>query len=170
MEKRPRLRPEPNQTDEIIELAGWVLIVILWGLTLYSYTTLPDKIPTHFNMAGQADKWSSRNAFFVLPVVGTVVFIGLTILNRYPYLFNYPVTITNENALAQYTNATKMMRWLKLSLGMLWCIINRFTYSISKENSNRFNYWLLSIPLLMVLIPTVYFTRKSIKMDKKAEL
>ncbi|HTS44925.1 MAG TPA: DUF1648 domain-containing protein [Puia sp.] len=170
MGKRPRLRPEPNQTDEIIELSGWIFVVILWGLSLYSYSTLPDRIPTHFDVVGMPDKWGSRNAFFVLPVVGTVVFIGLTILNRYPYLFNYPVTITNENALAQYTNATKMMRWLKLSLGLLWCLINRFTYSISEGKANRFNYWLLSIPVLMILIPTIYFTTKSIKMDKKTEL
>jgi uncharacterized membrane protein len=167
MSERPRLKIELNQTDEIVELAGWLLIVILWGMSLYSYANLPDKIPTHFNFAGQPDKWGSRNTFFLLPVVGTLVFTGLTVLNKYPHVFNYPVKITNENALSQYTNATRMLRWLKLSLAIIWCLINLITYSVAKEKINRFSFGLLPIPLVLILVPTVYFTVKAKRMNKK---
>jgi hypothetical protein len=51
----------------------------------------------------------------------------MTILNRYPYLFNYPIAINSENALRQYTNSTRMIRYLKLSVVTIFTLIVLFT-------------------------------------------
>ena len=56
----------------------------------------------------------------MLPIISTLLFIGLTTLNKYPYMFNYPSQITKENSVHQYTNATRMMRVLKLVIVLLF--------------------------------------------------
>jgi len=74
---------------------------------------LPDTVPTHFNLKGEIDGYGSKYTLLYPVVVSLVLYIGLTILNRYPNAFNYAVEITGENAQIQYRLATRLVRWLK---------------------------------------------------------
>jgi uncharacterized membrane protein len=114
MEKRPRLKLERSTADKLIEIGGWLLISVVWGFTLSNYPNLPETIPTHYNGAGQADGFGGKATILTLPLIATVLFGGLTFLNKFPHIFNYPTIITQHNALRQYTNATRMIRYLKL--------------------------------------------------------
>ncbi len=114
--ERPKTTPIPTSTDKLVEALGWLILLVLWGWTINHYSALPETIPTHFNAAGEADGFGSKASIIGLPVIASLLFIGLTVLNRYPQSFNYPTTITKDNALRQYTLATRMLRYLKLVL------------------------------------------------------
>lgn len=47
----------------------WVLLMISLPMAFawYVYPTLPDSIPTHFNMKGEADHWGDRSSIFLGP-------------------------------------------------------------------------------------------------------
>lgn len=47
----------------------------------------------------------------MLPVTSAILFPGMSLVNRAPHIFNYPVRITSENALIQYTNAPRLIRY-----------------------------------------------------------
>ena len=130
MNKRPQIKLQLNQTDKILEIVGWVSVVGIWALTLTNYSILPEIIPIHFNGAGKADGFGNKTHIFVLPIISTLLFIGLTILNKHPHIFNYPSQITKENAVDQYTNATRMIRVLKLVIVVLFGLI------VLRNNSN----------------------------------
>ena len=68
-------------------------------MTVANYFELPEIIPTHYNEAGEADSYGDKLNILALPIISTLLFIGLTILNKRPHLFNYPSEITKENAL-----------------------------------------------------------------------
>jgi uncharacterized membrane protein len=119
MNKRPRIKLQLNQTDKVLEIIGWISVFGIWALPLINYFDLPEIIPIHFNGAGKADRFGNKTHIFVLPIISTLLFIGLTILNKRPHVFNYPGQITKENAVHQYTYATRMMRVLKLVI-VLW--------------------------------------------------
>ena len=123
MNKRPKIKLQLNQTDKILEVLGWVSVVGIWALTLTNYSILPEIIPIHFNGAGKADGFGNKTHIFILPIISTLLFIGLTTLNKHPHMFNYPSQITKENAVHQYTNATRMMRVLKLVIVVLFGLI-----------------------------------------------
>src|ERR1700709_1777748 len=107
MEKRPHLNIELTFADNVMEFVGWMLLIALWVLVGVTYFNLPPNIPTHFNASGRVNGYGNRITFILLPILGTVLYVGMTVLNKYPWIFNY-INYTYDNALQQYTYATKM--------------------------------------------------------------
>ena len=68
-----------NNKGKLILTSVVILIPILIGLILWD--KLPDKLPTHWNAAGEIDGWSSKAfAVFGLPAIllGLVIAGGIT--------------------------------------------------------------------------------------------
>lgn len=163
MNKRPQIKLQLNQTDKILEVLGWVSVVGIWALTLTNYSILPEIIPIHFNGAGKADGFGNKTQIFVLPIISTLLFIGLTTLNKHPHMFNYPSQITKENAVHQYTNATRMMRVLKLVIVVLFGLIVFRKIQIVNGHADGLGTWFLPLTMGMIFIPMLYFLIKSLK-------
>lgn len=121
-EQRPKIELEQTPADRILEGVAAAGLIVLWVLPAAYYNDLPDTIATHFNAAGEADGYGPRITLWLLPLIGLGLYIGLTLVNRYPRIFNYPVKITPENAERQYQLATRLIRMLKT--GIMWL----FTY------------------------------------------
>ncbi|MBK8980823.1 MAG: DUF1648 domain-containing protein [Ignavibacteria bacterium] len=165
MEERPKIKIELSISDKIFELLGWLSIIAIWSLTVLNYTNLPDIIPTHYNEAGQADGFGDKKSILTLPVVATIIFAGLTILNKYPHIFNYLTKITMNNALKQYTNATRMIRFLKLIIVNIFGLIAFKTIQYASGQTEGLGIWFLPIVSGLILIPLIYFIIKSLKTE-----
>jgi hypothetical protein len=50
--------------------AGILLGALLFAVLLFRYPGLPDRLPLHYDAAGQVDRIGSRGEAFVLPVIG----------------------------------------------------------------------------------------------------
>jgi len=147
----------------MLEIAGWMLLFVLWYLTLHSFSNLPSTIPTHFDFAGKADDFGSKATIFLLPIIGTVLFVGLTVLNRFPHIFNFPTKITEENALRQYTLATKMLRFLKTAILLIFSFIVHKIYSAASGKSDGMGYWFMPLLLGLIFVPIIYYIIKMFK-------
>ncbi|MEH6514184.1 DUF1648 domain-containing protein [Maribacter arcticus] len=162
---RPKVKLDLTNTDKVIEFTGLTLLIGIWILAILSFSDLPESIPTHFNGAGEADGFGERTNIFVLPIIGTILFIGLTLLNKNPHIFNYPKTITNENALHQYSNATRMIRVLKLIIIFVFGLILVRTLQNTNGNADGIGTWFLPLTIGLFIIPTLYFLIKSMKIN-----
>tara|TARA_R110000737_G_scaffold127980_1_gene160584 strand:+ start:88 stop:594 length:507 start_codon:yes stop_codon:yes gene_type:complete len=162
---RPKVKLDLTNTDKVIEFTGLTLLIGIWILAILSFSDLPESIPTHFNGAGEADGFGERTNIFVLPIIGTITFIGLTLLNKNPHIFNYPKTITNENALNQYSNAMRMIRVLKLIFVFVFGLILVRTLQNTNGNADGIGTWFLPLTIGLFVIPTLYFLIKSMKIN-----
>ena len=163
---RPKIKLIPTTADKLVDILGWIILLALWALTITNYSSLPDTIPTHFNAAGEADGFGSKVTILSLPVIATLLFIGLTVLNRYPHIFNYPTSITQDNALRQYTLATRMLRYLKLVLVLVFGGIELMTIQHATGKAAGLGVWFLPLTLVLVFIPLIYFVVKSVQANK----
>ena len=164
METRPKLILDLSPTDKLIEIAGWTTLAILWLFTLIIYGNLPEIIPTHFDASGQTNDQGPKMTIMFLPVIVTLAFLGLTVLNQYPHIFNYPTNITSNNASRQYQNATSMIRILKLILPLVGCFIILMISLTVAGKAEGLRVLLLPLVLGLVLIPVTYFIVKAIKL------
>ncbi len=156
-EKRPKIKPELTSIDKMVELAGLFLLSGFWVLVLSGYSDLPATIPTHFNAKGVADGFGAKSSVFALPVVASIFYVGMTILNFFPQVFNFPTKITPENALRQYTHATRMIRWLKLGLLLVFGAIALQTMQVATGKAQGLGGWFLPVTLLVVFAPLLFF-------------
>ena len=161
--ERPKITLIPSTADKLVELLGWLILLTLWGWTFTHYSALPDTIPTHFNAAGEADGFGSKASIIGLPLIATLLFIGLTVLNRYPHIFNYPAAITQDNALRLYTLATRMLRYLKLVLVLVFGGIEFMTIQNATGKAAGLGAWFLPLTLVLVFLPLLYFVVKSVQ-------
>jgi uncharacterized membrane protein len=162
-EKRPQLNIPLNQTDKILEALAFISLALLWIYTIINYIQLPDKIPTHFNVKGVVDGFGRKTTLWFLPVVATIMVVGLTFLSRIPHQFNYLVKITPDNAFQQYSNAVKMMRYLKLAIvGIFFFIIYSVVKNAQSEMSGL-STWFLPIVICSTSIPAIVLIISSFK-------
>ncbi len=169
MVERPKIKLNLTNTDKVIEFIGWIILIGTWVLATLSFSDLPESIPTHFNGAGEADGFGEKTNIFVLPIIGTILFIGMTMLNKNPHIFNYPKTITNENALNQYSNATRMIRVLKLTIVFVFGLILFMTLQFTNGNADGLGTWFLPLTISLFIIPTLYFLFKSMKIKANGQ-
>ncbi len=163
-ENRPKIDLVLSRTDKVMEKTGQVMLVILWALTVYSLITLPTIIPTHFDAAGKVNGHGHKAMLLFMPILGTLLYWGMTYVNKYPHIFNYPVKITPENALNQYTNGTKMGRYLIIALVTLFIVIVLVTYLTVKGVIDGLGYWFLPFIIFIIFIPMTYFIIQAFKM------
>ena len=164
MENRPDIQPVFTRIDTIMEVAAWLFIIVLWLVVVFFYKGLPQIIPTHFNAAGEVDDTGDKMVLFFLPVIGTLMFIAITVLSRYPRIFNFPVDITPENALRQYTNAVRMLRYLKcvIALIFLWITVV-VMHKAGGETTGMIGAWSLPVMMTLILLPLGYFVMRAVR-------
>ena len=156
--KRPKIKIGFTLFDLIIETAGIVTILSMWILLMVTYSGLPDTIPIHYNGFGKVDGFGEKGNILKLSVTATVLFAGMTILGRFPKIFNYPVRITENNAFLQYRNMARMIRCLKLAIVLVFGYIVLHTVLIAGEN---IGIWFVPVSLSIVFIPVIFFLVKS---------
>ena len=160
MTSRPRIKVSHTKITKVMEVIGWVAVVLLWSITVSCYSDLPQLAPTHFNLAGDVDAWGSKSIILSLPLVATVLFLGMTMLSRFPHTLPYPVAITRDNAVRQYTIAIMMIRYLKVTVILIFTLLMINVVQITDGKSSGLGAWFLPIVVGLVFIPFTYFQVK----------
>ncbi len=167
MEVRPKIKIDLTHFDKLLEISGISLLIILWILTAYNYFQSPDTVAIHFNLSGKPDGYGSKETLLLIPIIPTIIYLGLTKLNKYPHIYNYTTKITAENAKRQYTIATRMIRILKVSVVLIFTIVILSTLLITAERFNGLGIWFLPFIISILIVPSIYAIIQSQKKIKK---
>lgn len=58
------------------EFILWVILLLPYAYLFYSWNDLPARVPTHFNVDGQADNWSPRSLLLFIPAgIGLAIYL-----------------------------------------------------------------------------------------------
>jgi len=101
------------------KIANLISLLSVVGIVLYviiTWKSIPDMIPGHYNIAGEIDKYSSKNSIWILIVVQILLFTMMSVLERFPNIWNTGVQITDENVERVYTNLRNMQTYLKMMI------------------------------------------------------
>ncbi|WP_347924697.1 DUF1648 domain-containing protein [Pontimicrobium sp. SW4] len=154
--KRPRIKVSFETVDIVIELISITLLILMWCYCIINYFDLPDTIATHFNGTGEPDGYGNKLTIWIIPVIATVIYVGLFILNKYPHMHNYMVNITEENALKNYRFSTRVLRVVNFLCVLLMTYV---TYMIVESAfGKQFNLGTWFVPVVIgisVILPIV---------------
>ncbi len=152
---RPKLNIPLSTLDRGLVMLSGLALLCTWVYTFIQYQKLPSIIATHFNTTGQADKHGSKIIVFLLPAIITIVYAGLSILTRYPHIFNYPIKITIENALQQYTLATRLLRIIQLVIAIFSLFIMVDMVQSAQSGYSKLRWYVIPIFIFSMILPIV---------------
>ncbi|MEO1262751.1 MAG: DUF1648 domain-containing protein [Bacteroidota bacterium] len=156
--KLPEINIEPTQQDKIIDALSMVLLAFLFLLPLLFYSQLPERMPSHFNAAGEPDAYSSKSSIWIMPVVGLITYFIFTFVHKMdPSNFSYPTRITPENAESKYRNTLQLLRWTKLVIMVLFVYLVWMSIRIGLGSAAGLHTWFIWAFLAAMLIPIIYF-------------
>ncbi|MEC4048410.1 DUF1648 domain-containing protein [Flavobacterium sp. SUN046] len=157
MESRPKIKIPLTPLDYSVELLGVFLFLGIWIVTITNYKTLPEIIPSHFKADGTVDGHGPKELIYSLPGVASIIYIALTILCRLPHLFNYSEVITIENAYQKYTLSSRLMRYLKSVVLIVFYILTYITIQSATNNVIGLPFWFLSLAIFMIIVPLFFY-------------
>lgn len=144
---QPKIALELTLADRLLEALAALFVLLLGVVPLVYYGDLPDRIPQHYDAAGEVDIYGPKYLLLVLAGVGILLYGLMTWVGRHPHWFNYPVAITPENAERQYRIATRLMRALKLVVVLLFFYITYNTIRIGMGRAEGLSPVLLWVML-----------------------
>ena len=110
-----------------LEVVGLGLLASLYWITyaaLNGPEKLPDRIPTHFDISGQPNGWGSSELLWLLPMIGTCLYLLMTALGAMRFRrVNLPVTVTEHNLPFIQEKTGLMVTWIKVEVLCLFLYI-----------------------------------------------
>jgi uncharacterized membrane protein len=130
-------------------LMGWITYLAFDGPD-----RLPDRIPTHFDIAGNPNGWGSPAALLLLPIVAVGLYFAMTVVSRFPAAFNYPVRVTRQNLPRLQSLTLDMIVWLKAELACFFAILQWAIIRAVRSGQGQLFTWLVP-GLLIVVFSTI---------------
>lgn len=103
-----------NKIDNTMEV---ICLVLLVGIVLYlaiNWSDIPDKVPMHYDLAGNIDRWGGKEELLILPIMSWIMYLFMTVIEQFPKIWNTGVTVTGENQIRVYRVLKYMLKSLKL--------------------------------------------------------
>jgi uncharacterized membrane protein len=161
---RPKIKLRFDKIDLTIEAISILGLVLVFGLILSSYQALPETLPSHYDFNGRPDRFSSKSIIWFLPAIALVTYIGLTILSRFPHIYNYPYDITIDNAERQYRNSAMMIRVLKTLIVFQLLYIAFVKIKIGLGELSELGVLFIPITLILILGVVGMFAYRGFKL------
>jgi uncharacterized membrane protein len=164
---RPGIRPSWKASDKILALIATAGVLLLLLAVPFAWQQLPERIPTHFGFSGEPDAWGGKGTLVILPIVGLTLYVSMMALARVPHIYNYPVTITEDNAEAQYRLGRKLL--LTVNAFTTWLLAGLLLDSIDVASgrqdglSSAFLVLLVVAPFAILIVYLILANRQGLK-------
>ena len=120
---RDRKKKPVTQSDRLLELVAAAMAVCMLVFTGVLYSKAPDTIPTHFNLAMEADAWGGKSVYWIL---AGIMLVGMAICASAAYnrkLVNLPVRLKPAVLYRQIGLISRMCRIMTIGFGFIWLAV-----------------------------------------------
>ena len=167
MEKidRPKIKVQMKYVDWIIEIIGLMIIIILIIIPLMSYKILVFDNIAHFDKLYNLDKSFNLFDLIIYSAIGLIIYIVLSIQNRYILKYPFPIIVTEDNAERLYKISSRRLRILKviILLFILFHVIQKILIAqkiIQRSNS------IIFLVFILIFIAIYYVSNYQMKKVK----
>lgn len=157
---RPARTYTTGNVTRALRVLAWAAVAGVAAFVGLTYDSVPDTVPLHFAVTGEADDWGPKWTIWALVGV-TIMLVGLlTWLSTRPRWLNYPIGITETNAQHLYREGERMLVWISLAVAVVfWGAI----LTIYEIDNPLLIMGMIAMPVLVVTT----LIRLSVAGDKK---
>lgn len=146
-----------------LDIVALLALIAYIAYMVVVWPGLPDRIPIHFDGAGNPDGYGSKMTLLGLPLLSIGIYVLFNFLNRRPQTFNYPVPINEENAVQQYTMAKELMSLLKTGIIFTFYYITWRTVLTARGEAEGLGSWFMPVFLAVTILPAVVYYLRAVQ-------
>ena len=138
-------------------IAGILSPLILIGTLAFialRWNSLPEQIPTHYDLAGNINGYGSRRTLLIMPLMGLAADLVVAITARFPRSWNAGVRITVLNKARVYRVLRDLMAEIRLGCALMFAFLGVW---ISLQPERMSPWLLLSVTGLTLIVPIVRY-------------
>jgi len=164
---------------KLFDLANATLL-LLTALFVYAwYAKLPARFPSHFDLAGNPDRWSGKGAFLVIVAVPFILTIVLYVLIRFmPRLASSPqrLNIPHKEEFLKLPAEKQMVYWallqeffagLMAAINLLFYLIVRGTVRVAAGETSLLPLSAMLPALAAMALLMIYYFRRMFTLPGK---
>jgi hypothetical protein len=158
---------ETTATTKTLGFLVYSLLIVSILILVFYYNQLPEKVPIYFNWPTKENGLGSKNILWSAPLIFGVGSLLLLRLANRPWILNYPTRITEENAKAQYSVASLMLRLLSLLIAFTCLALILGSVTSTNNGLNKIIESIYSIlPYLFFGLPLFFVFKLAFNRNK----
>lgn len=112
-----------SPADIIMEILGLIMLIGTPLYLLIRWSSIPDKLPMHYNFAGEIDRWGGKGEILFLVVMVWILYLMISLVEHFPSIWNTGVQVTSENRARVYRTLKYMVKTLKLVMTLIFTFL-----------------------------------------------
>jgi len=152
------MRVKRNKYDIIVEL---ICLIALIGTSVYlgiNWNRIPEEVPMHYNVMGDINRWGQKGELLFRFFITWIMYIGLTVIECFPGIWNTGVTVTKENKERVYRILKSMLGTIKLLTVIIFVFL-----MINAIMTKELSAWFTPVSLVLVFGSIIFSVIKVVK-------
>ena len=149
-----------SRFDIVINIACLALIVGSVINLIVAWNTLPDQFPAQYDFAGNVTRWGGKGELIAMPVIAWVSYLLLSIIERFPQIWNTGVKVTEANKERVYRTMKSFLSVTKLILVAPFVLI-----LLNTTLSDVLHGWWI-VYIILTVVSIVFFFVKLIRASR----
>lgn len=140
--------------QKIIEAIGIIITIVYIIYFIVSFGSLPDKTPAHYDFAGEVTRYGSKYEMLLLPILAVLMYGGITLLQKYPSVWNVPIKVTPENKDQVYSILRTMIIVTKVQMVAIFAVLSYYSSNM-KNIPTHISMLFIAVPTITLIIPVI---------------
>ena len=132
-------------------------------ITIVQFPNLPEEVPSHYNIMGEADAWSNKWFIFFLPLLGMGLWLMFGQIEKYPEFINMPNGGESLNE-GQRQNSIMMISTLRNQVLLFMSLLTLKEVLTSIGYSIQLGIWEFVIFVAVLTLTMVFYIVKNYKL------
>ena len=88
--QRPVVKRKRTPLELTLDIISLLFLIGSIVYIIMEWSSLPSRIPFQFNSFTEVKNWGSKGSVFALPLFAIIIWVGLTILEKFPHHIHFP--------------------------------------------------------------------------------
>lgn len=139
-----------SKMDIAMEIICFATLVGMTAFLVSEWSGMPEKIPMHYDWAGNIVRWGEKSELLFLPIMTWGLYAFITFLEQIPQIWNTGVTVTEENKVRVYRVLKYMIKTLKLFFALSF--VYMVFHSVTMTNLPTWFTWVSILGTIVLIV------------------
>jgi uncharacterized membrane protein len=153
----------PTRAQWFFEGLSLLLVIFMFAMVAVHWSQFPDQVPTHFGFSGKPNGWRGKGFLLILPCTAAIVWVVMTVAQRYQRLINLPFTIDRDSPEVQ-SALRSMMIAEKTTMALLFAWLMQGMVRTALGRAEGLGQGFLPLALALIFTPLIVYSAKLLRL------